>query len=136
MLLTRHARGTHTMHYCRSMGTGLGGQTHAMDCQWQLGPRPRRSEKGQVPPPGGGGGGGLQLVLMQQPPQPSVKTRGGGGVGAGGGVGGKGGGCAQPSIITCIPQGGCLGAWGYRGMYVIIAISCLCQEESLKGLKD
>ena len=29
---------------------------------------------------------------------------------------------------------GCLGAWGYRGMYAIIAISCLCQEESLKGL--
>ena len=31
---------------------------------------------------------------------------------------------------------GCLGAWGYRGMYVIIAISCLCLEESLNGLKD
>ena len=30
----------------------------------------------------------------------------------------------------------CLGAWGYRGTYVIIAISRLCQEESLKGLKD
>ena len=30
----------------------------------------------------------------------------------------------------------CLGAWGYRGMYAIIAISRLCQEESLKGLKD
>ena len=27
-------------------------------------------------------------------------------------------------------------SWGYRGMYAIIAISCLCQEESLKGLKD
>ena len=31
---------------------------------------------------------------------------------------------------------GCLGAWGYRGMYAILAISCLCQKESLKGLKD
>ena len=31
---------------------------------------------------------------------------------------------------------GCLGAWGYRGRYAIIAISCLCQEESLKCLKD
>ena len=31
---------------------------------------------------------------------------------------------------------GCLGAWGYIGMYAMIAISCLCQEESLKGLKD
>ena len=30
----------------------------------------------------------------------------------------------------------CPGAWGYRGMYVIIALSRLCQEESLKGLKD
>ena len=31
---------------------------------------------------------------------------------------------------------GCLGAWGYRGMCAIIAISHLCREESLKGLKD
>ena len=30
----------------------------------------------------------------------------------------------------------CLGPWGYRGMYALIAISRLCQEESLKGLKD
>ena len=30
----------------------------------------------------------------------------------------------------------CLGAWGYRGMYAIIAISRLCPEDSLKGLKD
>ena len=26
----------------------------------------------------------------------------------------------------------CLGVWGYGGMYVIIALSRLCQEESLK----
>ena len=30
---------------------------------------------------------------------------------------------------------GCLGAWGYRGMYAIIAISCLCREQCLKGPK-
>ena len=30
----------------------------------------------------------------------------------------------------------CLGAWGYRGMCAVIAISRLCQEESLKGLQD
>ena len=28
----------------------------------------------------------------------------------------------------------CLGIWGYGGMYVIIALSGLCREESLKGL--
>ena len=28
----------------------------------------------------------------------------------------------------------CPGAWGYRGMYAIIAISRLCREESLRGL--
>ena len=36
------------------------------------------------------------------------------------------------SVCVCV----CLGAWGYRGMYAIIAISRLCQEESLQGLKD
>ena len=30
----------------------------------------------------------------------------------------------------------CLGPWGYRGMYALIAISRLCQEESIRGLKD
>ena len=30
----------------------------------------------------------------------------------------------------------CLGAWGYRGVYAIIAISRLCREESLKRLRD
>ena len=29
----------------------------------------------------------------------------------------------------------CLGVWGYGGMYVIIALSCLCREESLKGCR-
>ena len=29
----------------------------------------------------------------------------------------------------------CLGAWGYRGMYAIIALSRLCQEENLKVLR-
>ena len=48
-------------------------------------------------------------------------------------LGRGGGGCAQPTTTTCIPQGGVWG-WVYRGMYAIIAISCLCQEESLKGL--
>ena len=27
----------------------------------------------------------------------------------------------------------CLGAWGFGGMYVIIVLSRLCREESLKG---
>ena len=30
----------------------------------------------------------------------------------------------------------CLGAWGYRGVYAIIAISRLCPEENRKGLQD
>ena len=91
-------------------------------------------------------GGRLQADLMRHPP-PAIchNLRGGGGSwgGGGGGVGGRveggvlaarpGGGCARPTTTTCIPQRGCvcLGAWGYRDMYAIIAISRLCREESL-----
>ena len=38
--------------------------------------------------------------------------------------------CHMHTSRVCV----CLGAWGCRG--AIIAISRLCQEESLKGLKD
>ena len=85
------------------------------------------------------------------PPQLSVKTWGGGGGiwgGGGGGVGGRVGGGGIGSLAGG-GQGlnpthyyhmhtsrGCLGAWGYRVMYAIIAISCLCREESLKGVQD
>ena len=96
--------------------------------------------------------GQLQQVLMRHPPQVSVKTCGGrGAVGArgGGGVGGRVGGggigssAARNLLLphaylkgVCVCVCVCPGAWGYRGMYAIIAISCLCREESLKGLKD
>ena len=50
--------------------------------------------------------------------------------------GGGGGGLHATHYYHMHTSRGCLGAWGYRGMYAIIAISCLCQEESLKGLKD
>ena len=96
----------------------------------------------------GGGGGQLQSVRMRPTPRLSVKTCGGGG-----GVGRRlGGGCIGSSAGGSQGGGGlctthyyhmhtsrvcvCLGAWGYRGMYAIITISRLCQEESLKGLKD
>ena len=53
------------------------------------------------------------------PPQLSVKTCGGGvGRRMGGGywqLGRGGGGCAQPTTITCIPQGG---VWGHGGIEV------------------
>ena len=100
-------------------------------------------------------GGRLQLVLMRHPPQLSVKTCGGGGGGGGQlgqlgqlGQGGQqegwgdigslagGGGLRATHYYHMHTSRGCLGAWGYRGMDAIIAISCLCQEESLKGLKD
>ena len=72
------------------------------------------------------GGGGLQLVLMQHPPPRYLsKLAGGGELGQGGGVGGRvggvfaawpgGGGCAQRTTITCIPQGG---VWGHGGVEV------------------
>ena len=93
--------------------------------------------------PGRGGGGATTTGPDVTPPQLSAKTCGGGGgrwEGGGGGIGSSagGGGCARPTTTTCIPQGGvCVwGAWGYRSMYAIIAISRLCREESLKGLKD
>ena len=81
------------------------------------------------------------------PPQLSVKTCGGGGGGSwgGGGVGGKGagigrlvggGGLRATHYYHMHTSRGCLGAWGYRGMYAMIAISYLYQEERLKGLKD
>ena len=86
---------------------------------------------------------------MRPTPKLSVKTCGGGGGGSGGGRGGgigssagggpKGGGGLHVTHYyhmhtsrVCV----CLGAWGYRGMYAIIAISRLCKEGSLKGLKD
>ena len=86
------------------------------------------------------------------PPAICQNLPGGGGVGAaggwvggGGGIGSSagGGGSKEGGLRTThyyhmhtSRGGGCLGAWGYRGMYAIIAISHLCQEESLKGLKD
>ena len=85
---------------------------------------------------------------MRHPPQLSAKTCGGGGGDRGGGgqqeVGGGGALAAWPGgggelrathYYHMHSSRGCLGAWGYRGMYAIIAISCLCQEESFKGLK-
>ena len=68
----------------------------------------------------------------------------------GGGVGGRvGWGGIGSSARGVGPKGGlrathyyhmhtsrvcvCLGAWGYRGMYAIIAISRLCQAETLKS---
>ena len=68
----------------------------------------------------GGGGGRLQPVLMRDLPQLSVKTCG---EGVGGRVGGGGGLHAthyhhMHTSRVCV----CLGAWGYGGMYGIIAI--------------
>ena len=97
-------------------------------------------------------GGRPQLVLMRHPP-PAIcqNLPGGGGSSWGGGGGGRresgwvggglaawprGGGLRATRYYHMHTSRGCLGAWGYRGMYAIIAISCLCQEESLKGLKD
>ena len=102
---------------------------------------------------GGGGGGATTTGSDATPPQLSAKTCGGAGqLGRGGG--GSAGGCVGGGGILAARGGGgalhathyyhmhtsrvcvCLGAWRYRGMYAIIAISHLCQEESLKGLKD
>ena len=58
---------------------------------------------------------------------------GGGGIGS---LARGGGGLHATHYYHMHTSRGCLGAWGYRGMYAIIAISCLCREESLKGLKD
>ena len=93
----------------------------------------------------GWAGGRLQAVLMQPPPpQLSAKTCGGWSAGGlGGGLlaarpGGGGGGLRATHNYHMHTSRGCvcLGAWGERGMYAIIAISRLCREESLKGLKD
>ena len=98
-------------------------------------------------------GGQLQSVLMRPTPQLSVKTcRGGGSWGGGGGRREDGGGVLAARRGGSQEGGGLrathyyhmhtstvcvyLGAWGYRGMCALIAISRLCQEESLKGLKD
>ena len=70
-----------------------------------------------------------------------LKTWGGGGSaggGGGGGIGslaGRGGGVRATHYYHMHTSRGCLGAWGYGGMYAIIAISCLCQEESLRVLR-
>ena len=94
-------------------------------------------------------GGRLQLVLMRTPPPRYLSKLGAGGGGSwGGGVGGRvggggglaawpgGGGLRATHYYHMHTSWGCLGAWGYRGMHAIVVISCLCQEESLKGLKD
>ena len=97
-------------------------------------------------------GGRLQPVLIRPTPWLSFKTCGGGGRGGGGGgsAGGCGGGTGGSAGGGGVPKVGglrathyyhmhtswgdvCLGVWGYGGMYVIIALSHLCQEESLKG---
>ena len=65
---------------------------------------------------------------------------GGGGIGSSAGRGSQEGGAGlrvtnyyhMHTSRVCV----CLGAWVCRGMYAIIAISRLCQEESLKGFKD
>ena len=84
--------------------------------------------------------GGATTTGADATPPPSYlpKLAGGGAVGTGG-VGGRGGGGGlrtthyylMHTSRVCV----CLGAWGYRGMYAIIAISRLCREGSLKGLK-
>ena len=94
------------------------------------GPNPREGHRGcpwRGPLGGGGGGGGSW----------GGEGRREGGWGGGiGSLAGGGGGLRATHYYHMHTSRGCLGAWGYRGMYAIIAISCLCQEESLKGLKD
>ena len=61
-------------------------------------------------------------------------------------AGGGGGGSWGGGVLAAQPGGGAacdpllphayLGPWGYRGMYALIAISRLCQEERVRGLKD
>ena len=47
---------------------------------------------------------------------------------------GGGGACAIHYYYMHTSTGdACLGVWGYGGMYAIIALSCHCREESLKG---
>ena len=85
-------------------------------------------------------------------PPAICQNSGGGGGGAGGrsgggqlgGVGGgfwpwggfpKVGGLARDPLLphAYLLGGVCLGGWGYGGMYAMIALSCHCREESLKG---
>ena len=92
---------------------------------------------------------------MRPTPPPSYlsKLAGGGGGQLGGGLAGGGGGVGGTAGRGGVSKGEglrathyyhmhtsrgdmCLGAWGYRGMYAIIALSHLCLEESQKGLKD
>ena len=84
--------------------------------QWPLHPAP-------------GVGGATTTGLDATPAQLSIKTCVSGGGGRSGGMGGgvsvrvegvlaaspRGGGCAQPTTITCTPQGGIwgMGVWGY-----------------------
>ena len=93
----------------------------------------------------GSTGGRLQPVLMRPTPQLSVKTwegGAGGSSGGGGGLGGVGGGfrpwgeflkvggLAREPLLphAYLLGGGCLGVWGYGGMYAIIALSRPCSE--------
>ena len=88
-------------------------------------------------PPGGATTTGPDATT---PPSYLSKLAEGGGLGqGGGGVGGywqlgRGAGAARDPLLphaylkgVCV----CLGAWEYRGMYAMIAISRLCREESL-----
>ena len=90
--------------------------------------------------------GDRQLQPVRMPPSPRlfVKTWGGGGrrdgAGGGGGIGSSARGDGLRTTryyrthtsMVCV----CLGPWGYRGMYALIAISWLCHEESPRGLED
>ena len=90
------------------------------------------------------GPGGATTTGPDATPPPSYLSKLAGGGGqlerGGGGIGSLaregGGGVHATHYYHMHTSRGCLGAWGYRGMYAIIAISCLCQEASLKGLKD
>ena len=104
-----------------------------------LGARPRT-------PRGEGGATTTGADATPPPPPPAIcQNLGGGGWREGGGGGvlaappGGGGGLRATHYYHMHTSRGCVcvwGAWGYRGMYAIIAISRLCREESLKGLKD
>ena len=83
------------------------------------------------------GGGGTTNGPDVTPTQLSVKTCGGGGFGGIGSSPGGGGSARNPRLPHAYLKGVCVsGDMGYRGMYAMIAISRLCQEESLKGLED
>ena len=71
--------------------------------------------------------------MRHPPPQLSVKTWGGGWR-VWGGFGCGGGGLRATHYYHMHTSRGdvCLGVWGYGAMYVIIALSRLCREVSLK----